>query len=613
MSTRPLVLCAVLALLSPLRPLLAADAPPPSPPPVTITDDGMKWSEYAEGKKRQGNRLFRQTGLTRDYALALHEEQTKQPDGTWQNTYSSVGMPQPIQGNWYHGGFFSITGNNLNLTATEPTVETIETGAQGVLDFTWEHALAKVRVRFVLQSGSDHLLMEVRWEPKPDLKTLAISLSCYPEGFRVSEPDRLAGVKLDRHMLTADRDVEQVQTVDLNLATEWWQYYQDNTLEKSPTYGLGGAALVVLPEELDKVTAQITDYPVVINLNPQVARGRCRLALWDFNGTANSAALKTLKDEAPGVRATMAADPWLPTAITGFSPAAEGQRLEALGGALGSGQSGKLSALRQRVATLNAQRGAFLDNRSFAGESALRQAISDYRLAYWQAERPTVKKVRTLFLAGPWAYGWRLDEAARAAWGADAVKQGGYIWKEWMGNFLTYFPATREELLSYDVVVLADLPQDPFTDDKRQRLADYVTQGGGLLVLGGTYAGGAGKWAGSPLEPLLPVTMGSAFDLAASGQALAVTAAGTKRLGKITPPLGMVPWRSKLLPRPGAEVWMTAGKDPFAVYAPAGAGRVAYVLGTAYGEAPAGKTAFWDTPGWQQAAVRMLGWLARGK
>ena len=55
------------------------------------------------------------------------------------------------------------------------------------------------------------------------------------------------------------------------------------------------------------------------------------------------------------------------------------------------------------------------------------------------------------------------------------------------------------------------------------------------------------------------------------------------------------------------------GKEIFAVYAPAGAGRVVYVRGPAYGEAPAGKTAFWDTEGWQEAAIKLLGWLGRGK
>ena len=501
MSSRLIIFCAWLGAVAPLRPAVAADAPAPAAPTsVTITDDGMKWNEYdgSKGEKlRSGNRLFRQTGLTRNYALTLSESQTKQADGTWKNTNASVGMPQPIEGNWYHSGFFGVNGNGQNLLAADPQVEIVETGAQGLLDITWDHPLAKIRARFVMQPGSDHILMEVAWEAQPALKTLTIGFSCYPEGFRVSEPDRLAGKPLDRHMITAGRDVEQVKTVDLDLGSEWWQYYQDNTLEKSPTYGLGGAALEFVPEQLDKATVEVTSYPVAITVTPKLAGGRARFALWDFNGTANAAALKTLQTEAPGVRAGMTGDPWLPAAITGLQPADENARLDALAKALGKRGGGKRAALRQQVTALNVQRVVFLDNRSFAGETALRQAISDYRLAYWQAQRPTVKQVRTLFLAGPWAYAWKLDEAARGAWGSDAVKQGGYIWKYWSGNFLTYFPATLEELLGYDVVVLADLPQDPFTEDKRQRLADYVKNGGGMLVLGGGGGAVAGVAAGA--------------------------------------------------------------------------------------------------------------------
>jgi uncharacterized membrane protein len=265
------------------------------------------------------------------------------------------------------------------------------------------------------------------------------------------------------------------------------------------------------------------------------------------------------------------------------------------------------------VAAIHTQRGESPNNLTFAAEAALRQTISAYRLSYWQAERPAIPSVRTLFIAGPWAYAWRIDEAARKQWGPGSVRQGGYIWKYWAGNFLTYFPSTLEELLSFDVVVLADLPQDPFTEDKRKMLADYVKNGGGMLVLGGMYSGGSGKWQGSPLEPLLPVEMDGVFDLKPSGGTLTLTATGSRRLGKTTGALRVVPWRVGVKPRKGAEVWMTAGKEPFAVYASRGAGRVVYVLGTSYGEAVTGKTAFWDAPAWPQVVVRMLNWLARGE
>jgi hypothetical protein len=543
MPDRLLIFCALLSALASLRPLPAAEEPTPPPPPtaVSITDDGQApWNEPKEGKVRYGSRLYRFSGVTRNYALYLHTQQAKQEDGTWKTTSAGIGMPYPIEGNWFHGGFVAVYGNGQSLQTSDPQVEIVETGAHGLLDFTWDHPLAQVRVRFVLLPGSDHLLIEVRWEPKPEQKTLRLDFACFPEGYRVSKPDRLARKQLDRHMITADRDVAQVQKVDLNPATEWWQFYQDNALERSPTYGPGGCALEFVPEEIETATADITDYTVTTSVTPKLAGGRARFALWDYCGTANVAALKSLREQAPGIRAAMAGDPWLPTAIAKFSPQQENVRLDALAKALGSGKAGKIPALRAQVATLNTQRGVFLDNRSFAAEGALRQALSDYELAYWQAERPTRTTVRTLFLAGPFAYAWRVDEAARGAWGSDAVKQGGFICN-WAGNFRSYFPSTLGELLTYDVVVLADIPQDPFTEGKRQLLADYVNSGGGLLVLGGFYTGGAGKWEGSPLEALLPVQLGGLFDLTPSGQALAVTDTGAKRLGKIAGPLGVVP------------------------------------------------------------------------
>jgi uncharacterized membrane protein len=580
---------------------------------VSITDDGMAWYEYEEGKKRQGNRDFRIGGMKREYTLRLHINQTKQPDGAWKTNYADIGMPRPIEGNWYHSGFVRLHANNQFIQVTDPEVEIVETGAQGLLDFKWDHALARFRIRFVLQSGSDHLLMEVRWEAKLELKSLRISFVCYPQGFRVSEPDRLKGVGLNRHMVTAERDVEQVTTTDLNVATEWWQFYQDNTLEKSPTYGPGGCALAFVPEEIEQATARVGDYAVELTVTAKPVGGRARFAIWDFNGTPNVIALKTLREIASAVRKAMTGDSWLPTSIAFFDAAKEFARLDELAKSLGKSAEPKIASLRQQVAAIMSQRGEFTTALSFAEEANLRKKIAAYRLAYWQAERPALATVRTLFLAGPWAYAWRVDEAARKKWGPNSVRQGGYIWKYWAGNFLTYFPSTLEELLCYDVVVLADLPQDPFTEDKRQMLADYVKNGGGMLVLGGMFSGGSGKWQESPLEPLLPVEMGGVFDLKPCGGALALTATGAQRLGKVSDALGMVPWRVGVAQRKGAEVWMTAGKEPFAVCRKAGTGRVLYILGTSYGEAPTGRTAFWDAPGWPVVVVRMLSWLARGK
>lgn len=66
--------------------------------------------------------------------------------------------------------------------------------------------------------------------------------------------------------------------------------------------------------------------------------------------------------------------------------------------------------------------------------------------------------------------------------------------------------ATAADLAAYDVVVLDGVPADDLSAQQTAGLAAYVDNGGGLLVLGGPSAFGAGGYAGSALDPLLPVS-----------------------------------------------------------------------------------------------------------
>ena len=85
------------------------------------------------------------------------------------------------------------------------------------------------------------------------------------------------------------------------------------------------------------------------------------------------------------------------------------------------------------------------------------------------------------------------------------------------------FPVTREELDTFDVVILSDIGSNSFLlcDETFQRserttnrlvlLADYVKGGGGLLMAGGymSFSGidGRARYQASPLAHVLPVTM----------------------------------------------------------------------------------------------------------
>ncbi|MBN1443027.1 MAG: VWA domain-containing protein, partial [Planctomycetes bacterium] len=95
------------------------------------------------------------------------------------------------------------------------------------------------------------------------------------------------------------------------------------------------------------------------------------------------------------------------------------------------------------------------------------------------------------------------------------------------------FPRDADALFEFDVVVIGDVSPEHFTQRGREMLAAFVvSRGGALLLIAGEdhmpYA-----WAGTPLEPLLPVSLVSPAPppdlgrrLARRGQRLVLTAEG---------------------------------------------------------------------------------------
>ncbi len=72
-----------------------------------------------------------------------------------------------------------------------------------------------------------------------------------------------------------------------------------------------------------------------------------------------------------------------------------------------------------------------------------------------------------------------------------------------------FFPATREELFRYDVVILGNLPAGGLRSEDLDALYDFVAlRGGGLAIEGGVTPLDA--YAGTPLAKLLPVFLGDA-------------------------------------------------------------------------------------------------------
>lgn len=72
------------------------------------------------------------------------------------------------------------------------------------------------------------------------------------------------------------------------------------------------------------------------------------------------------------------------------------------------------------------------------------------------------------------------------------------------------FPTTREELYRYRSLILGSAEASFFTHDQLQMIADFVSErGGSLLFLGGHSAFAEGGWAGTPVEEVMPVVLGT--------------------------------------------------------------------------------------------------------
>ena len=70
------------------------------------------------------------------------------------------------------------------------------------------------------------------------------------------------------------------------------------------------------------------------------------------------------------------------------------------------------------------------------------------------------------------------------------------------------FPTTREELLSYDVVICSDIARGAFTPQQLEWTVELVNKrGGGFAMIGGYTSFGAGSWDQTVWDGIIPVDM----------------------------------------------------------------------------------------------------------
>ena len=172
-----------------------------------------------------------------------------------------------------------------------------------------------------------------------------------------------------------------------------------------------------------------------------------------------------------------------------------------------------------------------------------------------------------------------------------------------------YFPPPRE-LLATKLIILSDVSGGELTPDWVRQIKSYVKGGGSLLVLGGPFTLGLGRFAEKGLAEILPVELeafdlkwekgGVAFDRAAEHPAV-------KGLDLHKRPT--VYWIHRVRPKKTAQVVLRAGPYPLLVAGVYGKGRVIVFTGTPMGRPAEDHVPFWEWDGWTGLVQRAADWL----
>jgi len=89
------------------------------------------------------------------------------------------------------------------------------------------------------------------------------------------------------------------------------------------------------------------------------------------------------------------------------------------------------------------------------------------------------------------------------------IKRGEFLQSgTWQGLALAGFPQTLEDIRKFDVFILGDLDRSYFSAGQMAALKAAVSEGRGLIMIGGYNSFGPGGYEGTPVEEILPVLVG---------------------------------------------------------------------------------------------------------
>jgi len=218
---------------------------------------------------------------------------------------------------------------------------------------------------------------------------------------------------------------------------------------------------------------------------------------------------------------------------------------------------------------------------------------------------------RVLFIRGLWAEFQGIDQALAAL--GEVTVVDGWMKKSALGETLGNFPASYEDLTSYDVIILGNVSGPMLSSVGQEMLADFLKAGGGVMFLSGDRTYGQTRFENANFAQLLPIALG---DGRGGDYGRLKTPQGFKPArhpvtrGVKFPPGDVALYTHYLKPGDRAAVAVALSDGtPALIVSGDSRPRVACVAPLPFGEAPPGRTLYGDSNAWQALMANTVRWL----
>jgi uncharacterized membrane protein len=224
-------------------------------------------------------------------------------------------------------------------------------------------------------------------------------------------------------------------------------------------------------------------------------------------------------------------------------------------------------------------------------------------------QRNTPAKI--LFIRGLWAEYHGIDEALKQL--GDVTVVDGWMKKSALGETLGGFPAAYEDLLGYDVIILGNVSGPMLSDVGQEMLADFLTAGGGVLLLSGDRTYGQTHFDNARFASLLPfISSPNDYGRLAEPQPLKPGAEHAVLKGVKFGKDDVVLYTHRLKAKDGAVVAATlTDGTPALLLSNESAPRVAAMIPLPFGDAPQGQRLYSQSEAWHRLLANTLNWLRR--